>query len=324
MTTSHRKMRRKYINSELRAKRKEQQKTENEIFRRRLWAVRHYLEIGIDRVAEFLGVSERTIYRWIRRYRTLKENGLRVQSRRPKNIKTIASTMVEKILFLKKKTWEGCEKIALSLGISPSTVYKILKKANLVGKKARTKVWKHFQRNHSNSLWQLDFSMIYTDLWLLLVIDDHSRYIIGFKLMKSPNVEDVKSLLQQSFGKYGVPREILTDPGSQFYAVRGGSSAFDEFCLGNYIKHILASIQHPQTNGKVERKFGVIKEHLLRKNMLNVRHPDESILEVITEYVKYHNMSRWHFTYEYFTWGDLSARKKVAFIPYLRFVCHRN
>ncbi len=61
--------------------------------------------------------------------------------------------------------------------------------------------------------------MLHDKLWLLLAVDDHSRFIVAFKLMKAPNVKDTIMTLNQAFQKYGVPREIITDHGTQFYAV---------------------------------------------------------------------------------------------------------
>ena len=124
------------------------------------------------------------------------------------------------------------------------------------------------------------------DLWLLLVIDDHSRFIVGYKLMRTPNVDDVIDTLEGCFSIYGKPKQILTDHGTQFYATRGGISTFTMFCIENWIQHILASVRHPQTLGKVERKMCLVKEYLEK-------------------------------------YGYISARRKVIFIPYLRYVTHR-
>jgi len=51
---------------------------------------------------------------------------------------------------------------------------------------------------------------------------------------------------------YGKPRQILTDRGIEFYPTKGETSAFTEFCSGNGIKHIVASVRRPSTIGKIE------------------------------------------------------------------------
>ena len=70
--------------------------------------------------------------------------------------------------------------------------------------------------------------------------------------------------LKQTIKKYGKPLEILTDNGSQFYAVKGGTSSFTRWCLQEGIKHIRSRAYHPQTCGKVERVHGTILRELRR------------------------------------------------------------
>ena len=64
--------------------------------------------------------------------------------------------------------------MAIELGISPTTVNRILKKAGLSNKKKRKKIFRHYERKHNNSMWQMDYTMIYDDMWLFLAVDDHS------------------------------------------------------------------------------------------------------------------------------------------------------
>jgi putative transposase len=69
------------------------------------------------------------------------------------------------------------------------------------------------------------------------------------------------SILERSIERYGKPFELLTDHGSQFYAnfgkikSVGGISKFQQYLVNRKINHILGRVQHPQTNGKIERFF---------------------------------------------------------------------
>jgi len=155
-----------------------------------------------------------------------------------------------------------------------------------------------------------------------LAIDDHSRFIVAYRFMKTPNVKETMEALNDAFGRYGVPREILTDHGSQFYAVRGGVSTFDIFCLEKEIEHILASVRHTQPNGEVERKIRVVKEFLETLNYREKEGEEEEIESKIREWIDFHNYSRIHFAYRYNRFEDICVRRKVWFIPYLRFVSH--
>ena len=75
----------------------------------------------------------------------------------------------------------------------------VLKKAKLSQSKKRKKIIKHYERKYSNSLWHLDYTMLHDNLWLLLIVDDHSRFIIAFKIMKTPNVKDTLATLKHAF-----------------------------------------------------------------------------------------------------------------------------
>ena len=81
----------------------------------------------------------------------------------------------------------------------------------------------------------------------------------------SPTTENTLSVLQQGFAEYGTPREILTDHGTQFVAACNREHAhhtFKEFLDQNGIKHIVATVKHPQTNGKIERFFGEVERRI--------------------------------------------------------------
>ena len=59
--------------------------------------------------------------------------------------------------------------------------------------------------------------------------------------------------------------QILTDHGTQFVAAKSREKAkhkFKEFLKENGVRHILARINHPQTNGKIERFFGLMEQKL--------------------------------------------------------------
>lgn len=87
---------------------------------------------------------------------------------------------------------------------------------------------------------------------MISFLDDHSRYITGSRKYWEPSSENVIKTLEKALKHHGNPTQILTDKGSQFYSVRGGTSSFTEFCTDNEIEHITASKRRPTTIGKIE------------------------------------------------------------------------
>ena len=105
-------------------------------------------------------------------------------------------------------------------------------------------------------------------LYLLTIIDDHSRFIISARFYTRPvKTRDILSELRKATEKYGKPLQILTDNGSQFYAVKGGTSIFTRWCMQEGIKHIRSRVFHPETCVKVERTHGTIIRDFKRLNL---------------------------------------------------------
>ncbi len=114
------------------------------------------------------------------------------------------------------------------------------------------------------SLWQGDWKRL-DDKWIIAFMDDASRFITCYGVFDSATTESTIKVLKMGFAEYGIPDEILTDHGTQFVAAKSRGKAkhrFKEFLVKNGVKHILARINHPQTNGKIERFFGLMEQKL--------------------------------------------------------------
>ena len=175
--------------------------------------------------------------------------------------------------------------------ISHFMVYSLLKSAGMIcmlAKKRKMKKWVRWQRRHSLSLWQTDWS-VFRGKWLIVILDDASRLIVGWGLFDNATSENSISVLKDAIGKYGKPKSMLTGRDVQFYASSkkgkpSGKNQFQLFLEANGIGHILARVNHPQTCGKVERIFGEIKTRIEK------RHDFDSVEETI----EWHNNIKPH------------------------------
>jgi len=237
----------------------------NRILQRRRWIVHRRLKgWKITDIAEALQMSEKTVDRWCRIHRKYGWEGLLVKSHAPHTVHKTPQATVDLVLKLRKERHWGPCKIAGYLEkhsgavtpVSHATVYKIIVEADLNNPLSKPRrVWgkTRFERLYSNSLWQADFKLTNQDEWMISILDDHSRFIPGSRIHHNPTTEHAIKLLEESIRQYGKPDQILTDRGTQFYPARGeGPSTFTEFCSGNSIEHIVASVRRPSTIGKIE------------------------------------------------------------------------
>ncbi|HSB72645.1 MAG TPA: transposase family protein [Candidatus Methylomirabilis sp.] len=57
--------------------------------------------------------------------------------------------------------------------------------------------------------------------YLIGLLDDHSRYVVGLDVFRSQTAEHVLEVYRRAVAEYGVPKEMLTDQGRQFSSWRG-------------------------------------------------------------------------------------------------------
>ena len=211
------------------------------------------------------GVAIRTLRRWTERLNKT-DWDLMDKSKRPTTIHTKITPEIEKkVLEIRKKTGWGENQIVNHVNVSSWSVNKILRKHKLTNPHKRRKKrnkYVRFEREHPNTMWQIDHSdQKIKDKWLISVIDDHSRYSIGLFAVNRVTTNVVTKILDDLIKKHGKPREILSDNGSA-YGLRSKHSRFDRWCRRRGIKHIRSAVHSPTTCGKVERLFQTIKREL--------------------------------------------------------------
>lgn len=184
--------------------------------------------------------------------------------------------------------------------VSESTVYRILKReglikpAEIVGFKAA----KEYRRKtkQPNELWASDCCHLKVIDWgwyyLVTVMDDYSRFILGWDLKVDMAAGSLTDVVQQAVdvtGMTDVPVEdrtvLLSDNGSGYI-----SQQFNEYLRLVEIRHITASPFHPQTNGKIERYHRTIKSEI---NQVPYEMPSD-LKEAIGAFIEYYNYRRYH------------------------------
>jgi transposase len=158
---------------------------------------REFIELaapeGINRreLCRRFGVSPKTAYKWLARYREQGGTALADHSRRPRHSPARTGESVETLVVeLRRRhpAWGG-RKIARRLTDlgqqavpAPSTVTDILRRHGLIDDAASAQhtPWKRFEHAEPNQLWQIDFKGYFdtpaSRCHPLTVLDDHSRF----------------------------------------------------------------------------------------------------------------------------------------------------
>jgi transposase len=219
------------------------------------------------------GVSVPTVRKWVGRFLSQGEAGLRDGSSRPQvSPRAIASKTALTIIELRRRFLTHAA-IARALGVSGSTVGRVLRRAKLARwsdlKPSEPVV--RYEHACPGDLVHIDTKKLgriekmghritgnrrdTTDgagwEYLFVAVDDHAR--LGYTEMKA-NERGVSACeflrgCVRYFGKLGVTmRRVLTDNGSAFRSKR-----FAATCRKLGLRHGFTRPYRPQTNGKAER-----------------------------------------------------------------------
>ena len=283
-------------------------------FQKRVWLVKQRLKgISPSKLTLAQGISKGMLRRIMRVYEEQGFDGLKDhKTGRPEtNLNTNAEII---ILDLRKRFGYGACHIEQLLkkkgfGISHRQIEKLLLRNGLVEpniKKQRPRKWVRFEMPNPNDMAHTDWTYDpFTQKQFSVYIDDRTRLITSSGLFSRATAENSIALLKSSVFNYGKPKCVMTDHGAQFYANRYDAKqentkfriALD--VLG--IKHYVARVNRPQTNGKVERFFLSYKTEYAT-----------GTFSCINDYIKHYNENRLHMSLGYRTpkevWDELVKR----------------
>jgi len=215
------------------------------------------------------GISAKTGYKWLERFRQGGAPALADQSRRPHHSPASTSCQLqEKVCQMRQHhpSWGGRKIHARLLALghhdvpAASTISDILRRAGLITPEESQKhtAWKRFEHPHPNDLWQMDFmghfALDHGRCHTLGVLDDCSRFCLGVRACGDEKRTTVQEQLIALFRRFGLPRRILSDNGSPW----GYDGEHRYTLLSAWLIQLGISISHgrpchPQTQGKEER-----------------------------------------------------------------------
>lgn len=235
------------------------------------------------RAGEFgkiVNLSSHTLSGWRRRFDELGPEGLSDHPRAIPRGSRLPEATRRAILAMKEShpDW-GSERIHAMLlrgegfAASAGAIRRVLSEAGYEPVEVPTRPHpdhpRSFERARPNQLWQTDlFTFILKRenrrVHLVVFLDDHSRFIVGYGLHATASGALVREVLEAAIANFGAPEEVLTDNGSQYVTWRG-RSAFRRLLDRRGIRHVVARPRHPQTLGKTERFWGTLWRECVEK-----------------------------------------------------------
>lgn len=238
--------------------------------------VRRVLEEGLRpvEVAQAMGVSRRTVHKWLRRYREEGLAGLQNRTSRPLHCPHQTSAEWVDQVIARRRQRQTYRQIALGLGLGQSTVARILKRAGLnrLAYLDPPRPANRYEYAAPGELLHLDIKKLGRFQrpghrvtgdrrntpkrgpgweYVHIAIDDHSRVAFGSIHADEKAVSACNALIKalRYYKTLGVRfTRVLTDNGAAYCSKR-----FKRLCLRLGLQHLRTKPYHPRTNGKAER-----------------------------------------------------------------------
>ena len=264
------------------------------------------LQTGLTKaeVADIIGVAPITVSSWQKKYDA---EGLPGLYRHPSTKQALARChALEKRILERRKAHpeRGVRRIRddlrreEGLEVSAETVRTVVNEAGIgndpVKRGPRPAAPRRFERKLPNALWQIDIFTFdlkrFYKVYLIGIIDDHSRYIVGWGLFRQQTAEAVLEVTKGAIGQWGAPREILSDNGRQFVAWKG-KTRFQHVLKQQGIGHVRSAPHHPMTLGKIERFWQTIWKEFLSEQVFA---SFADACQRLDHWVQYYNHQRPH------------------------------
>jgi putative transposase len=165
-------------------------------------------------------------------------------------------------------------------------------KQELVRQAGLTKAFRHFEHDEPNDCWQADTQhttsipdpqdpSIRRKVYLIAIIDDHSRRIMHAEFFFEERYPRLENCLQKAVLKYGVPRIFYCDNGSVYNAKQ-----LSIVCARMGTKLLHAKPYSPESKGKIEKFFQYVDSSFTGEVNLLVEQNKLRTLEQLNGYLR--------------------------------------
>ena len=151
-----------------------------------------------------------------------------------------------------------------------------------------------FVMEHANDCWQADTSHgpyltingKKTLTYLIAIIDDASRLIVGARFYYNDNSLNLQDIFKSSVKKYGVPKKLFVDNGKTYK-----NEQFNIICASLGLVLIHARPYSGASKGKIERFFHTMKETWMRGLNWNEIKSIDELNDLLSQFIADYNNS---------------------------------
>ncbi|MFC4770332.1 DDE-type integrase/transposase/recombinase [Effusibacillus consociatus] len=234
------------------------------------------------RICEQTGLSERTLRRYLAKYRQDGFAGLKPKGKGRPSSPTIPPDVLEQAILLRREVpsrsvaqiiqileWEG--------RVQPGEIKRSTLQEKLAERGYSTRhmrmyaqsgvAARRFQQRHRNRLWHSDLKYgpylpigpggTMKQVFLVTFIDDATRFVLHGEFYPVMDKTIVEDCLRKAIQKFGVPEAVYFDNGKQYR-----TKSMTRICSKLGIRLLFAKPYSPEATGKVERFNRVVDAFL--------------------------------------------------------------
>ena len=273
--------------------------------RLRLRCVRVARDEGIA-AALVLGVSRASLHRWRVRYAA---GGLEALVDRPRGPQRecLPAWVEQAVIVVRLLTYWNSKRLAAEFTrrkiypLDHHAVDGLLAEFGTARPSVRRERGPAYERGRPNELWHIDIKgpfflrrsvREYEKVWIVGLVDDHSRFLVGLRVLPRPQAQPILAWLDDCVELCGAPLELMSDNGSPFVVwMPGVLTLFGKTLEELSIRHIRTQVNSPWTNGKIERFWGILQSELLDRQIFRTL---DAAADGLTRFATYYNYDRLH------------------------------
>ena len=181
--------------------------------------------------------------------------------------------------------------------VSVRCIQRFIKNWNLKsgGPPAGTKDRKAFEEEYFGGMWQADSchfpfvpdsNGVKRKTYLIAIIDDHARMIVGAGIFFNDNAVNFQTVLKKAVAAYGIPNKTYCDNGGPYI---NHQTEFICDSIGTVLLH--TKIRDGAAKGKIERFFRTIKETWLYGMDTSTIKSVEEFNASLSEFIRTYNLT---------------------------------